>query len=113
MRALRILLSLAGLAVAVGCASSRTILSQSELDSLPSSKGAYGGSYLIRTWSYLGSDSRYDHFRYSYTRGNVAHHLHVKAPSGLFVLNFARRPYRLPDDGVPLSAEYREGRPSG
>ena len=94
----------------VGCASTRTVRSQADIDYLPSSRGAYGGSWLIHTWAYVGSDADYDHFVYTYTHDNVARRVQVRMASGFAVLGFEPRPYRLPEGGVPVIADYRDGR---
>ena len=93
----------------LGCASSRTIRSVTDFDALPASKGVYGGSFFVQRWSYLGSDASYEHFNYSYTRDNFVNHIHVRVVRGMVTLGFEGRPYRLPDDGLPVIANYRNG----
>jgi hypothetical protein len=94
----------------VGCASTRTIRTQSDLDSLPQSRGVYGGSWLIHTWLYEGSDGSYDHFVYTYTHDNFARRIPVRMATGFVVLGFEPTAYRLPDGGMPVTADYRDGR---
>ena len=94
----------------VGCASTRTVRSQSDIDSLPRSRGVYGGSWLVHTWSYTGSDVSYDRFVYTYTHDNFATHVPVRMAKGFVVLGFESKPYRLPDGGVPVTPDYRDER---
>jgi hypothetical protein len=94
----------------VGCASTRTVRSQSDLDSLPRSRGVYGGSWLVHTWSYTGSDANYDHFDYTYTHDNFARRVPVRMAKSFVVLGFEPRAYQLPDGGVPVTPDYRAGR---
>ena len=108
-----LIVGLVALAALAGCASSRTIRSQSEFDSLPHSTGVYGGSFIIHTWSYIGSDARYDHFIYTYTRDNLPIHTHVRVARDVVHLDFDARPYRLPNDGSHVAAEIRDGRIAG
>jgi hypothetical protein len=96
--------------VLVGCASTRTVRSQADLDSLPRSRGVYGGSWLVHTWSYTGSDTSYDHFVYTYTHDNFALRVPVRMTRGFVVLGFEPRPYQLPEGGVPVVPDYRDGR---
>ena len=97
----------------VGCTSTRTVRSQADIASLPRSQGVYGGSWLIHTWTYEGSDPQFDHFVYTYTHDNFARRVPVRMVRGLVTLGFQSRPFRLPDDGVPVTPDYRDDRVIG
>src|ERR1041385_8683967 len=101
LRQIQVIVSLVALAVLTGCTSSRSIRSQSDFGLLPRSTGAYGGSYIIRTWSYIGTDARYDHFIYTHTDDNLRSFTHIRVARGVVHLGLESRPYRLPGDGVP------------
>jgi hypothetical protein len=107
------IVSLVAVAVIAGCASNRTVRSQSDFDSLPQSTGMYGGSYIVHTWSYMGSDAHYDHFIYTHTDDNVRTFIHVRVARGVVHLAFETRPYRLPDDGLHVAAKVRDGKIEG
>lgn len=96
-----------------GCASQRTVRSQGDIDSLPRSRGLYGGSWIVRPWSYIGSDARYDHFVYTYTSGNLASRVPVRMPKGYVVLGFEPQPYGSRNWGIPVIPKYRDGRLAG
>ena len=112
-RPLQVIVSLVALVAIVSCTSSRTVRSQPDFASLPRSTGAYGGSYIIHTWSYIGTDERYDHFIYTHTHDNLRNFTRVRVARGVVHMGFESRPYRLPRDGVPVVAEMQEGRVTG
>ena len=99
--------------VLASCASPRTMRSQSDFNALPHSTGLYGGSFIIHTWEYIGSDAKYDNFIYTYISDNLDVPIHVRVTKGLVVLEFSARPYRLPDAGIPVIPHYRHGRITG
>lgn len=108
-----LIVSLVAAGALLGCISSRTIRSQTDFVALPATRGVYGGSLMMSTWSYAGSDTSYDHFDYTYTRDNLAKHIHVRVVRGMVALDFEARPYRLPGDGVPVTANRLDGRVTG
>ena len=113
LRLIQVMVSIVALAAHAGCSPSRTIRSQSDFGSLQHSTGAYTGSYIIRTWSYIGTNARYDHFIYTHTHDNLRSFTHVRVARGVVHLGFESRPYRLPGDGVPVVAEMQDGRVAG
>ncbi len=70
----------------------------------------YGGSYIVHTWSYIGSDAHYDHFIYTHTHDKRRSFLHVRVARGVVHLAFQARPYRLLDDGLHVTAQFHDGR---
>jgi hypothetical protein len=112
-RLIQAILALVALVTLVGCTSCSTVRSQSDFDLLPHSTGVYGGSFIIHTWSYIGSDTSYDHFIYTYTHDNLPRHTHIRVAKGVVRLDFEARPYRLPDDGLHVVAQMRGGKVEG
>ena len=107
----RVLLLAALLITLGGCATPMRKLKPADLANLPKSEGFYGGKMYARTpWIYEGSTTKYHHFHYTYTRGNLMHSVRVLIAVADMRLDFEQPRSNVPEHGIEVDLAWDESR---